>query len=558
MSDEKRTLKLVRPLVLAPMAGGPSTPRLAAAVAEAGALPFLAAGYLTPGKLREDIEDLESRTAAPFGVNLFTPDPSGQDCDLGTYRRYRDKVLKAADAGEALLPEDPVWSDDAFDDKLEVALASSAHFVSFTFGHPSRSMIERIHDAGKLVVLYATSRPGIDAIAASDADVIGIQGPEAGGHRATVAGVDDDSSESLVTLIEHALTVSDKPVFAGGGVATAADVLALLRAGATAVQVGTLFLDADEAGTKKTHRRALRELTDRNTVITTAFTGRPARAIANRFTDSLSESAPGLYPQLHFLTSALRKNADEHDDAENLNLWAGTGFTHVSAQPAATIVRSLLPYAPPVEEPATSDAESRQRVAVVGAGPRGLAVVERLVSLAATTGRQFDLDWYDDTSFGAGRVWSPYQTTALLMNTVCSQLSAFPDASAGFEEDYVHGPAFYDWLQTPEAARWLKDDPVLLAERADVEPNTYTSRALYGAYLTWSADRIVSAAGPNLRIRRISKRVTALDRDRNLRRISTSDDTQRNYDYVALALGHLSAQPTSKENRRLTTAEDAD
>lgn len=558
MNSEEPMLRLARPLVLAPMAGGPSTSRLAAAVAETGALPFLAAGYLTPGKLREDIEDFESRTSAPFGVNLFTPDPSGQDCDLDTYRRYRDKVLKAANADEALLPEEPVWSDDAFDDKLEVVLASTARFVSFTFGYPSPSVIERIHEAGKLVVLYATSRPGIDAIAASRADVIGIQGPEAGGHRATVVGVDDDSNESLVTLIEHALAVSDKPVFAGGGVATAADVLALLRAGATAVQVGTLFLDADEAGTKKTHRRALHELTDRNTVITTAFTGRPARAIVNRFTDSLSEVAPGFYPQLHFLTSALRKNADEHDDAENLNLWAGTGFTHVSAQPAASIVRGLLPYFPPVEEPTATDAGSRQRVAVVGAGPRGLAVVERFVSLAATTGEEIDLDWYDDTSFGAGRVWSPYGTTALLMNTVCSQLSAFPDASTGFGDEYVHGPAFYDWLQTPEAAHWLKNDHVLQAERADVEPNTYTSCALYGAYLTWSADRIISAAGPNLRIRRISKRVTALDRDREIRRVSTSDDAQRDYDYVALALGHLSAQLTSKENRRLMTAKDAD
>lgn len=346
MNSDELARELTRPLVLAPMAGGPSTPRLAAAVAEAGGLPFLAAGYLTSDKLREDIEDLEGRTSAAFGVNLFTPDPNGQHCDLSVYRRYRDEVLKAVDIEAALLPEDPVWSDDVFDEKLQVVLDSSARFVSFTFGHPSPSVVERIHDAGKLVVLYATSRPGIDAIAASEADVIGIQGPKAGGHRATVAGVDDNSSEPLITLIEHAVAVSNKPVFAGGGVSTASDALEILRAGATAVQVGTLFLDAEEAGTKKTHRKALHEFNDRNTVITTAFTGRPARAIANQFTDALSESAPSLYPQLHFLTSALRKNADEHGDAENLNLWAGTGFAHVSARPAADIVHELFPHCP--------------------------------------------------------------------------------------------------------------------------------------------------------------------------------------------------------------------
>lgn len=409
MGYDKRVVELLRPLVLAPMAGGPSTPRLAAAVAGAGGLPFLAAGYLSPDKLRDDIKDLEGRTSAPFGVNLFVPDLSGQACDLDAYRRYRDKILETVSVEGSLLPVDPVWSDDYFDEKLGIVLESTARFVSFTFGHPPASVIERIQTTGKMVVLYATSRPGIDAIATTKADVIGIQGPNAGGHRATVAGTDDDTCEPLVPLVEHALAISDKPVIAGGGVATAADVLVLLRAGASAVQVGTLFLDADEAGTKKTHRKALREFSDRNTVVTAAFTGRPARAIANRFTDCLSDSAPGIYPQLHFLTAALRKKADEQNDAEHLNLWAGTGFAHVAAKPAAAIVRSLLPYSPSPDESNPPDANDFPclRIAVVGTGPRGLAVTERIASLAGVRGQRVCLDWYDDTAFGAGRVWSP-------------------------------------------------------------------------------------------------------------------------------------------------------
>ncbi|GAA1532367.1 nitronate monooxygenase [Brevibacterium picturae] len=558
MTEEEREVPLARPLVLAPMAGGPSTPALAAAVAEAGCLPFLAAGYLPPAQLRQDIDELERRISAPFGVNLFTPDPGGRVGDPVAYRRYRQQVLQVSDAEESLLPREPVWSDDAFAEKLEVALHSTARFISFTFGHPSQEVIKRVHAMGKQVVLYATSRPGIETIAASHADVIGIQGPNAGGHRATVAGADDNSSEPLIPLVQHALAVSKKPIFAGGGVANASDVLALLRAGAAAVQVGTLFLDANEAGTKETHRRALRELTDRTSVVTRAFTGRPARAISNRFTECLSGYAPEMYPQLHFLTSAVRKQANEHGDAENLNLWAGTGFTHVAAEPAARIAESLLPYTPTIADPIARDADARgHRVAVVGAGPRGLAVVERLVSLAATTGNKIDIDWYDDTSFGAGRVWSPYQTTALLMNTVSSQLSAFPDSSTGFGDNYVQGPAFYDWLQTPEADEWLAHDPVLLAERMNVEPNTYTSRALYGAYLTWAAERIIGAAGTNVRVRCISCRVTSLEIEGDARALTTSDGTSRNYDCVVLALGHLPARPTSREHRRLATADGA-
>ncbi|WP_169558485.1 NAD(P)H-dependent flavin oxidoreductase [Nesterenkonia alba] len=346
VTDEEMALNLTRPLVLAPMAGGPSTPRLAAEVAEAGGLPFLAAGYLSPEKLGEDIVELESRISKPYGINLFVPDHQGQDCDRDAYESYRQQIATTLDIPESLLPAEPVWSDDYFEAKLGVALESSARFVSFTFGHPSAAVIERVHAAGKLAVLYATSRPGLNAVAASGADVIGIQGANAGGHRATVFGVDDDSAEPLVSLIEYALSISDKPVFAGGGIATSADVLEVLRAGATAVQVGTLFLDAEEAGTKETHRWALRNLKDRDTVVTRAFTGRPARAISNRFTDTLSDAAPALYPQLHYLTSGLRKKAAEGEDAESLNLWAGTGFPHASSKSAGRIVRELFPYHP--------------------------------------------------------------------------------------------------------------------------------------------------------------------------------------------------------------------
>ena len=346
MNNSQKLSKSLRPVVLAPMAGGPSTPRLAAAVAAAGGLPFLAAGYLSPEKLQADITELESylerASAELFGVNLFAPDPRGQGCDAAVYSRYRARVLEFSGASPELLPVEPIWSDDAFDEKLEIVCASAASFVSFTFAHPAAAVVERVHAAGKLVIFYATSKPGIDAIVASDADVIGIQGPNAGGHRATVFGVDDDSNESVLELVEYARGISRKPIIAGGGVSGAADVRNLLRAGATGVQVGTLFLNAQEAGTKQTHRDALEEFRGRDTVITRAFTGRPARTIENRFSAALSDSAPAFYPQLHFLTAGLRKKANERGDGENLNLWAGTWFAHAKAEPAADIVGRLL------------------------------------------------------------------------------------------------------------------------------------------------------------------------------------------------------------------------
>lgn len=324
------------------MAGGPSTPALAAAAARAGAFPFLAGGYLSAEQLREDIAQLERSTDAPYGVNLFVPDPRGQECDPQQYARYRAQLLAATGQSAALAPATPTWSDDAFEAKLAVVLESSAAAISFTFGHPSAAVVDRVHEADKWVVLYATSPAGIDAIAATAADALGIQGPNAGGHRASVDGVDEDTEATLIELIRYARKRCELPIMAGGGVADAADVRELIDEGATAVQVGTMVLRADEAGTKATHRKALQELASRKTVVTAAFTGKPARAIANRVTQELSDVAPAMYPQLHYLTAALRKQANEQGDAEQLNLWAGTGFAAAPAAPAEVIVAKLL------------------------------------------------------------------------------------------------------------------------------------------------------------------------------------------------------------------------
>jgi nitronate monooxygenase len=65
--------ELEHPIVQAPLAGGPSTPALAAAVGDAGGLGFLAAGYKTVEAVRADLDDLRARTARPFGVNVFAP-----------------------------------------------------------------------------------------------------------------------------------------------------------------------------------------------------------------------------------------------------------------------------------------------------------------------------------------------------------------------------------------------------------------------------------------------------------------------------------------------------
>jgi nitronate monooxygenase len=113
-----------------------------------------------------------------------------------------------------------------------------------------------------------------------------------------------------------------------------------MSAGAAAVQIGTALLCTPEAGTSAPYRAALLDHRYPDTVITRAFSGRWARGLANRFAVEHPD-APGGYPQVHHLTRPLRAAATQTGDPDVPNLWAGTGWRAISAEPAATIVTRL-------------------------------------------------------------------------------------------------------------------------------------------------------------------------------------------------------------------------
>ena len=342
------------------MAGGPSTPELVAAVSNAGGVGTLAAGYLTVEKLTEQARQTCALLddGKGFGINLFCPNTAvagagTSEEELAQWAAFRGHLAQAAAHFDTDMPDTPTWSDDYFSAKVEAILADdflpnpdALEFVSFTFGYPDKEVIARVKESGRKVVLNATSIEGVRAAAAAGADRIVLQGLAAGGHRAFVKGKDSSdnigaSVEKLAQAVTEACAVTDAPIIAAGGVGSREDVVKLLGAGATAVQVGTRFLTTAEAGTKETHRRALRELTERDTVLTHAFSGKPARAIENTFTRELSAVAPELYPQLHYLTTPIRSAANQAGDPEYLNLWAGIAFSQCENQTAGEVVAEL-------------------------------------------------------------------------------------------------------------------------------------------------------------------------------------------------------------------------
>jgi nitronate monooxygenase len=324
------------PLVQAPMAGGPSTPELAAAVSEAGGFGFVAGAYLTPEGLRQVLARTRALTAEPLGVNLFVPSDPDQ-ADTSAIAAYAERLAPLADRfGVAL--GDPRWDDDAYAAKVEIIATSEMHLATFTFGPPTAEVVDRLHRAGTLVGMTVTSLAEAEVAAGIGADVLVVQGAEAGGHQAIFDPREPNQAPLAAALGD--IAVLGLPMVAAGGIMTAADVRAVLDAGAVAAQVGTALLCTPEAGTSAPHRDALLGATYADTLVTQAFSGRWARGLANRFAIEHVD-APGGYPQVHHLTRPLRTAAVAAGDSDVPNLWAGTGWREVRAEPAGDVVHRL-------------------------------------------------------------------------------------------------------------------------------------------------------------------------------------------------------------------------
>lgn len=323
------------PVVQAPMAGGPSTPELAAAVNAAGGFGFVAAGYLTPEALRTALDRTRALTAEPIGVNVFVPGPD--EADDAAVANYAAELQPEVDRLGVALGE-PRWDDDGYPAKLDVLTGSGVHTVSFTFGCPGADDVRRLHRAGIRVAVTITTRDEAERAADAGADALVVQGTEAGGHQGTF----DPSTPNRTTLLDalRAVRTLGLPLVAAGGIMTGDDAHEAMDAGAIAVQVGTALLCTPEAGTSATHRAALLDHRYDDTVITRAFSGRWARGLANRFAREHAD-APAGYPQLHHLTRPLRAAATRNGDPDVPNLWAGTGWRAIRTRPAREIVTAI-------------------------------------------------------------------------------------------------------------------------------------------------------------------------------------------------------------------------
>ncbi len=332
-------MRVAHPLVLAPMAGGPSTPALCAAVSEAGGLGSYGAAYVVPSKLRDEIRAIRALTAKPFAMNLFADEGvRAEERALAAARGALDGYRAELGLAAAPPPAPPVTMREAF----AVLLEERVPAFSFTFGIPPREMLDACRKAGIVTIGTATCVAEAKALEDSGVDFITAQGAEAGGHRGTF---DRDAEPPLIgtmALLPQIVDAVRTPVIAAGGIADGRGFAAALALGASAVSIGTAFLRCPEAGTSKPYREALASARDDGTVITRAFSGRAARGLANRFTREMSGARIAPFPVQNALTRDIRAAAAKSGDAGLLSLWAGQAASLARELPAKELVARIL------------------------------------------------------------------------------------------------------------------------------------------------------------------------------------------------------------------------
>ena len=337
-------LGLSLPLIQAPMAGI-STPALAAAVAEAGALGSVAIGTTDADGARAMIAQVRARTDRAFNVNLFVHGPASADPvreaewldwlrpSFAEFQVEPPKVLRTIYKS---------FAEDA--DMLAALVETAPPVVSFHFGIPPADALTALRANGILMLATATSLDEARAIEAAGIDVIVAQGIEAGGHRGMFDPAAPDDALGTMALTRLLVRNTRLQIGAAGGIRDGAGIAAALDRGAAAAQLGTAFVACSESAADEAYRAALAGPGAYHTVLTSLISGRPARALANRFTalaQNVGARLPPDYPIAYDAGKALHAAAKVQGEHGFGAQWAGQGAPLTRRMPAAELVEAL-------------------------------------------------------------------------------------------------------------------------------------------------------------------------------------------------------------------------
>jgi len=337
-------LQIDLPIFQAPMAGI-STPEMAAAVSNAGALGALGLGAVDAAGAQKMIAAFRARSPRSLHVNVFCHAPARSDREKESrwLEQLRPEFARVGAQPPAQLSE--IYRSFLEDEEmLALLIAQKPRVVSFHFGVPSREKVAALRGAGIALLGSATSLSEARALVAAGVDAIVAQGYEAGGHRGIFDPSASDDRIGTFALTRLLVRELDRPVIAAGGIMDGAGIAAALRLGASAAQLGTAFVACEESLADAGYRAALKSEAAHHTVMTRAISGRPARCLANRFTAlgcaAGAHDVPD-YPIAYDAGKALHAAAKARGEFGYGAQWAGQGAPLARAMPAAELVALL-------------------------------------------------------------------------------------------------------------------------------------------------------------------------------------------------------------------------
>ncbi|MGH8702396.1 MAG: NAD(P)H-dependent flavin oxidoreductase [Burkholderiales bacterium] len=329
------------PIIQAPMSV--STPELVTAVSRAGALGSFGFAYTQPEVMQRDAEAVRALTHAPFNVNLFVSQQPVA-VDVAAQRGALDAV-----AGYyrelGLPPPEPVRQPYAPDLDAQLRAVEEIRPAVFTFhlGDMPQERVRRFQALGVKVGGSANCIAEARNLEALGVDFIVAQGAEAGGHRGSYLRNPYDSMTGTLALVRMIVRAVKTPVVAAGGIMDGAGIAAVLALGAQAAWLGTAFIPCPESGAPRVHKDRVLDSKEDGTLVTEKFSGKPARAIANRFVREMHEgAAPQLvFPAQNILTGKLRTAAAKTGNPDFVAMYAGQAAPLSRALPAAELVAAL-------------------------------------------------------------------------------------------------------------------------------------------------------------------------------------------------------------------------
>ncbi len=336
-------LNIKYPIIQAGMAGGVTTPELVAAVSNCGALGNIGAGYMDPEQLRDSIKEVKQLTNKPFGVNLFIPEiPEVTEEEINKVNEWLSpfrEELNLAEVTELKKPDTVI-----FEEQINVIIDEEVPVCSFTFGLPSKELVQRLKKKNIIVIGTATTVKEAIANEEIGMDMVVVQGSEAGGHRGTFIGSFEEAMIGTMALVPQTVDHVNIPVIAAGGIMDGRGVLSSLVLGAQAVQMGTAFVTSTESGAKEQHKSAILNSDEGELVVTSTFSGKPARGIQNDFITKMKKYEGELlkYPFQNTLTQPIRSEATKQNRPEWMSLWCGQNPRSSKQQAVSEIIQEII------------------------------------------------------------------------------------------------------------------------------------------------------------------------------------------------------------------------